>query len=66
MTTSPANLKLAPAMESPCNNICTVEPKSRRCVGCGRTIDEIACWASMTDTERRRIMAELPVRPKLD
>ena len=53
-------------METPCINICTVEPKSRQCVGCGRTIDEIARWASMTNTERRRIMTELTTRPKPD
>jgi uncharacterized protein len=65
MTTKSVNPKPAFAMETPCVNICTVEPKSRRCVGCGRSIDEIARWASMTDTERRRIMAELASRTKL-
>ena len=58
--------ELLPAMETPCVNICTVEPKSRQCVGCGRTIDEIARWASMTNTERRRIMNELTTWPKPD
>ncbi len=32
------------------------------CVGCGRTLDEIARWSEMTDAERDAVMAELPRR----
>jgi hypothetical protein len=32
------------------------------CVGCGRSLDEIAGWAGMTDGERRRIMRDLAAR----
>jgi predicted Fe-S protein YdhL (DUF1289 family) len=32
------------------------------CLGCGRTLSEIAQWATMSDTERRTIMAALPAR----
>jgi len=32
------------------------------CLGCGRTIDEIARWAGMSPEERRDIMAVLPAR----
>jgi len=32
------------------------------CIGCGRTLDEIAAWAEMTPKERRAIMALLPAR----
>jgi len=32
------------------------------CLGCGRTIDEIARWAGMSPEERRTIMAGLPAR----
>lgn len=49
-------------MESPCVKICTYEPGAGLCLGCGRTLAEIAGWASMRDAERRRIMAELPAR----
>jgi predicted Fe-S protein YdhL (DUF1289 family) len=34
------------------------------CDGCGRTIDEIASWSSFSPEDRRRIMAELPLRPR--
>jgi predicted Fe-S protein YdhL (DUF1289 family) len=32
------------------------------CVGCWRSLAEIAGWASMSDSDRRAIMAELPLR----
>ena len=51
-------------METPCIKICVFDPVSGRCSGCGRTLDEIADWASFSDAERRRIMAELPERMK--
>lgn len=44
---------------SPCINICVIEPASRLCKGCLRSIDEISRWASMSELERRRIMQEL-------
>jgi hypothetical protein len=51
-------------LETPCINICLLDEATRLCVGCGRTIDEIAGWAKMSDGERRAIMAALPVRKK--
>jgi hypothetical protein len=53
--------------ESPCIHVCTIDPASRLCVGCGRTIDEIARWVEMSPAERRAIMDGLPGRlEKLD
>lgn len=49
-------------METPCLKICTLDAGSGLCRGCGRTLDEIARWTSMTDAERAAIMAELPAR----
>jgi predicted Fe-S protein YdhL (DUF1289 family) len=49
-------------MESPCTKVCTLDARSELCLGCGRTIDEIAGWAAMSEAERARIMAELPKR----
>jgi predicted Fe-S protein YdhL (DUF1289 family) len=39
-----------------------IDPKSRLCFGCGRTLPEIARWGRMTSGERLSIMAELPAR----
>lgn len=50
------------AIETPCVDICAIDPETRMCEGCFRTLDEIAAWGSMPPEERRRIMAELPGR----
>ena len=49
-------------MESPCVKICVYDPERRLCSGCGRTLAEIADWASLSDEARRQIMVELPLR----
>jgi predicted Fe-S protein YdhL (DUF1289 family) len=49
-------------MKSPCNKVCQMDPQSGLCIGCARTLDEIARWAGMTDAERERVMAELQLR----
>lgn len=51
-------------MISPCINICRIEPTSRLCIGCQRSIDEITQWSKMSDAERQRIMDALPERKK--
>jgi uncharacterized protein len=53
---------MRPDVESPCVKTCVYEQGAGVRRGCGRTLDEIAGWMAMTDTERRRIMAELPAR----
>ena len=50
------------AISSPCNKVCTIDARSRICIGCGRTIDEIAQWLLLSEHERRRVMSELPAR----
>jgi hypothetical protein len=49
-------------LETPCVNVCLLDAETGLCVGCGRTIDEIARWATMNDGERRAIKAALPER----
>ena len=39
-----------------------MDPQRGLCLGCARTLDEIARWATMTDAERERVMRELPGR----
>jgi len=50
------------AIASPCTKVCTIDPRSGLCLGCARTLDEIARWTSFNETERDRIMTELPQR----
>jgi hypothetical protein len=49
-------------MESPCVKICTYHPGTGLCRGCGRTLEEISGWYSMSDEQRRAVMEILPVR----
>jgi uncharacterized protein len=50
------------AIASPCIKVCCVEPGSGLCLGCYRTLPEIAQWGRLSGAERERIMAELPAR----
>jgi len=48
---------------SPCISVCIVDPRgSGLCIGCGRTLDEIASWIDLSDDQRREVIARLPAR----
>lgn len=49
-------------MDSPCIDVCTMDPETGLCAGCGRTLDEIASWSTLDNAARQRIMALLPER----
>lgn len=44
---------------SPCISVCRLDPATQVCIGCGRTIAEIAAWPSLSDEERKAIMRRL-------
>ncbi|MDP3256038.1 MAG: DUF1289 domain-containing protein [Bosea sp. (in: a-proteobacteria)] len=46
-------------MSSPCVKLCQLDPTTRHCLGCGRSLDEIGRWSSLSEAERRAIMARL-------
>ena len=48
--------------DSPCVKVCVIHPATRLCVGCARSIEEIAAWSGMTPEARRAVMAALPGR----
>ncbi|MBI5791550.1 MAG: DUF1289 domain-containing protein [Rhodocyclales bacterium] len=48
------------AVESPCINICKME--AGLCIGCRRTLDEIARWANVDDDGKRLILAAVAQR----
>ncbi|MCF2904194.1 DUF1289 domain-containing protein [Octadecabacter sp. CECT 8868] len=52
-------------IESPCIKICVVEPTSRLCTGCLRSIEEIGAWSSLSGDARKAVMDDLPNRTKL-
>ncbi|MGA0542912.1 DUF1289 domain-containing protein [Neotabrizicola sp. VNH66] len=49
-------------IESPCVKICVIHPEVRLCVGCWRSLDEIAQWSAMTPEARRAVMLTLKGR----
>ena len=49
-------------VQSPCNSICRIDDASGLCIGCLRTLSEIAAWSTMRDDERRDVWARLAER----
>lgn len=47
---------------SPCVNVCRIDPDTELCEGCLRTIDEVAEWATMSNTERRAVLQAIEQR----
>jgi predicted Fe-S protein YdhL (DUF1289 family) len=47
---------------SPCNKVCVMDAEQRYCLGCWRTLAEIAAWGSMTDEEQRVLLLRLEQR----
>jgi len=52
-------------VQTPCIDICKIDNDSRLCLGCWRSIDEIARWSQMSDVERAQVMNALPGREAL-
>jgi len=47
---------------SPCIDVCKMNPDTRLCEGCLRTLDEIAAWAGLSAEEKRAVLARLAAR----
>lgn len=47
---------------SPCVGLCRLHPASGLCLGCARTGDEVAAWATMAPAMLERVWAALPER----
>ena len=47
---------------SPCINVCQMHAASGWCVGCLRTLDEIAAWGGLDDSGRRELLQGLRAR----
>ena len=57
---APAAAETTPV--SPCLGICLMDPHTRRCRGCLRTVEEIAAWYDATPAEKRAILVRLAER----
>ena len=50
-------------MDSPCTKICVMDADNRYCLGCRRTLGEIAHWGQMTEEQQAAVLAQLASRP---
>lgn len=49
-------------LASPCTGVCRMDERSGWCVGCARTLAEIAAWSTLTDEDKRRVRSALALR----
>ena len=47
---------------SPCISVCRMDEGTGWCVGCARTLDEIAAWSTLDDRAKRLVWKQLPAR----
>ena len=52
----------SPPVPSPCVDVCRMDPVTGWCLGCARTIDEIAAWSALDNAGKRRVWKLLPAR----
>ena len=43
-------------VKSPCIDICTIDYEGGVCVGCNRSLEEIANWSSFDDIKKKKIL----------
>lgn len=49
---------------SPCVNVCQMDSRSGFCMGCARTLDEIASWLEMTPEEKLATLEVVAARKR--
>jgi hypothetical protein len=54
-----------PTVPSPCIGVCSFDEASGCCLGCLRTLDEIAGWSLFSNAEKAAIRAQLGPRRRL-
>lgn len=47
---------------SPCTGVCKIDPVSMQCLGCRRTLAEVAAWFTATAQEKHAILRALSDR----
>jgi len=52
----------AEPVASPCISVCRIDSSTGLCVGCLRTLDEIAAWGALDDDARRVVLQAITVR----
>ena len=47
---------------SPCTKVCRIDPATGWCLGCRRTLEEIADWAMLSAKGKTAVLAKLEAR----
>lgn len=47
---------------SPCINVCRMDPRSGLCIGCQRTLEEIAGWSAFDNATRLTVLERIAER----
>ncbi|HSQ80521.1 MAG TPA: DUF1289 domain-containing protein [Casimicrobiaceae bacterium] len=56
-------MSVAPArVASPCISVCRMDEATGLCVGCQRTLEEIAAWGALDDAARRAVWVAITRR----
>jgi predicted Fe-S protein YdhL (DUF1289 family) len=50
-----ASAQAPTAVPSPCVSLCRIDERTGLCVGCLRTLEEIAGWTAFDDEQRRQV-----------
>ena len=43
-------------IKSPCINICSLDPNTNLCLGCGRSVEEISNWINLSKEEKKTLI----------
>ena len=46
-------------VKSPCVAVCKIDYESGYCIGCKRTIEEIANWSILNNQQKKKILAKV-------
>lgn len=52
----------SPYPTTPCVAVCQIDPESGFCLGCYRTLPEIAQWGKFSEEKRQALLPELDAR----
>ena len=56
--------RMARDVPSPCVSVCRMEAASGLCMGCLRTLEEIAGWSGLEDACKRRVWRSIELRTR--
>ncbi len=55
----------ASELKTPCIAVCTIDGETGLCLGCARTLKEVASWSKLSGEQRDEIIDALPLRTEI-